>query len=305
MSDWLFASATRLAAAVRDKSVSARELVDGYIERIHTVNPKLNAVVQIAEERARTEAEQRDAMTARGQSMGPLHGVPITLKDSIDTEGIVSTGGTAGRRDFVPSVDATVAARLRQAGAILLGKTNTPELTLSGETNNVIYGRTSNPFDITRSPGGSSGGSAAILAAGGSALDLGSDTGGSIREPAHLNGIAGLKPSAGRTPRTGHIVPFGGVMDSLTQIGPMARYVEDLELALEIISGPDQVDPYVVPVPIKNSSQVDPAMLKIAFFTDNGLVSPLRGYSPGDRRSRKGNAAFGIPSDRGGYSRYE
>jgi len=159
--------------------------------------------------------------------------VPITIKDSLDTEGIVSTGGTPGRRQFVPDQDAPVVARLRAAGAVLLGKTNTPELTFSGETCNLIYGRTSNPFDLERSPGGSSGGSAAIIACGGSALEIGSDTGGSIREPAHLCGIAGIKPTSGRTPRSGHIVPHGGgVFDSLTQLGPMARYVEDLALAV-------------------------------------------------------------------------
>ena len=147
-----------------------------------------------------------------GGSGDPLHGVPITIKDSLDTEGIVSTGGTLGRRDYVPSQDAPVVARLRAAGAVLLGKTNTPELTLSGETNNLIYGRTCNPFDTRRSPGGSSGGSAAIIACAGSALELGSDTGGSIREPAHLCGIAGIKPTSGRTSRSGHIVPYGGVM---------------------------------------------------------------------------------------------
>jgi amidase len=202
-----------------------------------------------------------------------LHGVPITIKDSLDTEDIVSTGGTLGRKDFVPKQDAPVVARLRKAGAVLLGKTNTPELTLSGETNNLIYGRTCNPFDLARSPGGSSGGSAAIVACGGAALELGSDTGGSIREPAHLCGITGIKPTSGRTPRSGHIVPYGGgVMDSLTQIGPMARYVEDLVLALPIICGPDGRDPAVVPVAIGDPNEVDVSNLRIAWYADNGIV---------------------------------
>ena len=204
-----------------------------------------------------------------------MHGVPITIKDSFDTEGVVSTGGTLGRRDHIPLQDAPVVARLRAAGAVLLGKTNTPELTLSGETHNLIYGRTRNPFDLERSPGGSSGGSAAIVATGGAALELVSDTGGSIREPAHLCGITGIKPTSGRTPRSGHIVDFtGGVLDSLTQVGPMARYVEDLALALPLICGPDGRDPTVVPVPMREPDAVDVSSLQIAWYADNGIVSP-------------------------------
>jgi amidase len=159
---------------------------------------------------------------------------------------------------------------------VLLGKTNTPELTFSGETNNLIYGRSCNPFDLERSPGGSSGGSAAIIACGGAALEMGSDTGGSIREPAHLCGIAGIKPTSGRTPRTGHIVPYaGGVLDSLTQIGPMARYVEDLSLALPLICGPDGRDPAVVPVAMGDPREVDVSRLRIAWYSDNGIVTPV------------------------------
>jgi amidase len=157
---------------------------------------------------------------------------------------------------------------------VLLGKTNTPELTLSAETNNLIYGRSNNPYDLARSPGGSSGGSAAIIACGGSALELGSDTGGSIREPAHLCGITGIKPTSGRTPRSGHIVPFGGVFDSLTQIGPMARYVEDLALALPIICGPDGRDPAVVPVALGDPGAIDVARLRVAWYADNDIVTP-------------------------------
>jgi amidase len=200
--------------------------------------------------------------------------VPITIKDSLDTAAIVSTGGTLGRRDYLPRRDAPVVARLRAAGAVLLGKTNTPELTLSGETNNLIYGRSLNPFDLARSPGGSSGGSAAIIACGGSALELGSDTGGSIREPAHLCGITGIKPTSGRTPRSGHIVPFGGPVDALTQIGPMARYVEDLALALPLICGPDGCDPMVVPVAHGDPEAVELSALRVAWYADNGIVAP-------------------------------
>ena len=274
MSEAIYWSACRIAAEIRAGNLTSREIVDACLERIEQVNPKINAVVQLVAERARKEADALDRLAASGRFRGPLHGVPITIKDSLDSEGIVSTGGTMGRKDFIPQQDAPVVARLRDAGAVLLGKTNTPELTLSGETNNLIYGRTLNPYDLERSPGGSSGGSAAIVACGGSALELGSDTGGSIREPAHLCGITGIKPTSGRTPRSGHIVPYGGgVMDSLTQIGPMARYVEDLVLALPIICGPDGRDPAVVPVALGDPAEVDLSKLRIAWYADNGILA--------------------------------
>ena len=274
MSEAIYWSACRIAAEIRAGNLSSREIVDACLERIEQVNPKINAVVRLVAERARKEADALDRLAASGRFRGPLHGVPITIKDSLDSEGIVSTGGTMGRKDFIPRQDAPVVARLRDAGAVLLGKTNTPELTLSGETSNLIYGRTLNPYDPERSPGGSSGGSAAIVACGGSALELGSDTGGSIREPAHFCGITGIKPTSGRTPRSGHIVPYGGgVMDSLTQIGPMARYVEDLVLALPIICGPDGRDPAVVPVAFGDPAGVDLSKLRIAWYADNGILA--------------------------------
>ena len=273
MNEAIYWSAADILRALRAGELSAREMVDACLARIDEINPKINAVVQIAAERARAEADALDRLATQGEFRGPLHGLPITIKDSLDSAGIVSTGGTLGRRDFIPENDAPVVARLRAAGAVLLGKTNTPELTLSGETDNLIYGRSNNPFDLDRSPGGSSGGSAAIIACAGSALELGSDTGGSIREPAHLCGIAGIKPTSGRTPRTGHIVPFGGVLDSLTEIGPMARYVEDLALALPIISGPDGCDPSVVPVPFGDPDKVDLSQLRVAWHADNGIVT--------------------------------
>ena len=230
------------------------EVVQACLDRIDQVNPQLNAVVQLAATRALEEAREADEALARGESNGPLHGVPMTIKDSLDTAGLISTGGTKGRESFIPQQDATVVRRLREAGAILLGKTNTPEFTLSFETNNLIYGRTNNPYDTSRTPGGSSGGAAAIVAAAGAPFDIGSDFGGSIRLPSHLCGIAGLKPSSGRVPRTGHIYPFGGVQDSFQQIGPLARYVEDLALILPLIAGPDFIDPGVVEMPLERIS---------------------------------------------------
>ena len=275
MGNIIYASAKSMAQAVRDKEVSAVELVEAHLGRIEEVNSALNAVVQLAAERARAEAVEADAALARGESKGALHGVPFTLKDSIDTEGIITTGGTLGRKDFVPGADATVTARLRAAGGILLGKTNTPELTYAGETDNLVYGRTNNPFDLSRAPGGSSGGAGAIVCCGGAAFDIGSDTGGSVRGPAHYCGITGIKPNSGRVPRTGHIVPHSfGAVDSLTQNGPMARYVEDLALILSIISGPDWDDPHIVPMPLGNPADVDISGLRVAFYTDNGLRVP-------------------------------
>ena len=273
--DLLFSSATSIARSIQSKEMSAVEIVEAHLRRIDEVNPKLNAVVQLASERAMDEARAADAALARGESLGPLHGVPITIKDSHDTEGTVSTGGTLGRKNFVPEADATAVARMRAAGAIVLGKTNTPELTLSFETDNLVYGQTNNPYDVSRTPGGSSGGAGAIIAAGGSAMDLGTDTGGSIRVPSAFCGLAGLKPTSGRVPRTGHIVPWGlGGLDSLTTIGPMARFVEDLWLAFPIIAGPDGIDPFIHPVPLGDPASVNIAGLRVSFFTDNGTVSP-------------------------------
>ena len=268
MSDIIYQSAKSIAQAIRDRDVSAVEVVQAHLDRIEEVNDRLNAVVRLCAERALDEAREADAALARGQSKGPLHGVPMTLKDSLDTEGVVTTGGTLGRRTFVPERDSTVAARLRDAGAILLGKTNTPEITFAGETDNLVYGRTNNPYGLDRTPGGSSGGAGAIVAAGGSPFDMGSDTGGSIRLPAHFSGIAGIKPNSGRVPRTGHIIPYGmGAEDAYTQNGPMARYVEDLVLTLPIISGPDWEDPYIIPMPLGDPTDVDLGSLRVAFYT--------------------------------------
>ncbi|HLQ49609.1 MAG TPA: amidase, partial [Candidatus Dormibacteraeota bacterium] len=186
-----FASASWLAAALRTRDVSSVEIVDACLARIEQVNPSINAVVTLAYD-ALDRARDADAELAKGVVRGPLHGVPFTIKDSLDTAGVVTTAGTVGWRDRVPTRDATVVARLKAAGGILLGKTNTPEFTWSDETDNDVYGRTSNPYDLSRTPGGSSGGPAAIVAAGGSPFDIGSDTGDSIRQPAHVCGIAGL-----------------------------------------------------------------------------------------------------------------
>jgi amidase len=271
----IYPSARALAKAIRTREVSSLEVVTACISRIEEVNPKLNAVVQTTFEKALDQARQADDDLRRGADPGPLHGVPMTIKDSLDTAGVITTAGTMGRARYVPDKDATVVARLRAAGAILLGKTNTPELTAVGITDNDVYGRTNNPYDLSRTPGGSSGGAAAIIAAGGSPFDLGSDTGGSIRLPSHFCGIAGIKPTAGRVPRTGHIISFDiGYLDRFTHIGPMARFVKDLVLLLPIISGVDWVDPTVVPLPCPSPADAPLTRLRVAYFGDNGIETP-------------------------------
>ena len=274
MDEIIYASATQIALAIRQKEVSSEEVVGAYLARIEEVNPRLNAVVHLTAEAARREAREADAATARGESKGVLHGVPVTIKDAFETAGIPSVGGTKGRAEFVPERDAAGVARLKAAGAIVLGKTNVPEISLAFESDNLVYGRTNNPYDLSRTPGGSSGGEAAAIASGMSPLGLGSDAGGSIRLPAHFCGIAGIKPTTGRTPRTGHFPPFGGPTDSLFQTGPLARRVEDLALALPLLCGVDWCDPSVVPMPLGEASKVELKGLRVAFHTDNGIMSP-------------------------------
>ena len=242
-------SATALARAIRERQLSSLEVVEAHLARIEGVNPKLNAIAQLVADNALQEAAEADAALARGDPLGALHGVPFTVKDWIETAGVICAAGSVERRDFVPRRDATVVARMRAAGAILLAKT-------SDGHDNAVYGHPNNPYDLTRTPGGSSSGEAAIIAAAGSPVGLGSDSGGSIRYPAHCCGIAGLKPTNGRVPLTGHFPRINPLADPRTQIGPMARYVEDLGLLLPIISGPDGRDASVIPVPLGHWTDV-------------------------------------------------
>ncbi|MDR3415105.1 MAG: amidase [Nevskia sp.] len=273
----IFMSATKLAGLIRARKISALEAVDAFIDRQLSVNNELNAVVMNCYARARKEAKALDEKASRGEWVGPLHGVPMTIKDSLDTEGVISTGATYGREQYVPKKDATVVARVRKAGAILLGKTNTPEFTLGGlaginAASNLLYGSSHNPYDLTRSTAGSSGGAGAIVAAGGAAFDIGSDWGGSIRGPSHNNGVAGIKPTSVRVPRTGHIVDYGGIFDLWQQLGPICRRVEDLELITPLIAGPDYHDASCAPVPWADPAAVDLKKLKVAFFPTNGVT---------------------------------
>ncbi len=291
---WLRSSARQLAADIRAGAVSSEAVVSACLMQIAHVNPALGAVVQQRAEAALDEARGADRRCAAGEVVGPLHGVPITVKDSFDTASLVSTGGTIGRRNFIPAADATVVSRLKVAGAIVLGKTNTPELTLAYEADNLIYGRTCNPYALSRGTGGSSGGAAAIVAACGSPLDLGSDTAGSIRFPAHCCGVAGLKPTSGRVPRTGHIIGAGGLQQWLTTIGPIARYVEDLELALAIIAGPDGADPHIAPVPLRPAALVELRGLKAAVFVHTSLARATSEVDDAVTRAAQSLASAGV-----------
>src|SRR5919205_3296885 len=274
MDEIIYASASELARAIRAREVSSSEVVEAHLARIEEVNPRLNAVVHLTADAARRRAREADEAVARGEEWGPLHGVPVTIKDAFETEGVVSAGGTGGRASYMPETDAAGVARLKSAGAVVLGKTNVPEVSLAFESDNLVYGQTKNPYDSTRTPGGSSGGEAAAIASGMSPLGLGSDAGGSIRLPAHFCGVAGIKPTSGRTARTGHFPPMGGMLDSIWQIGPLARRVEDLWLALPLLCGNDWRDPTVVPATLGDPSEVNLKELRVAFHTDNGIVAP-------------------------------
>lgn len=274
MNELTDASAVALAAAIRGREVSSVEVVTAHVGRIAAVNPRLNAVVQLTADAALAEARDADAALARGRIGGPFQGVPFTVKDVFDVARVVSAVGLEERAAFIPERDATVVARLRAAGAILLGKTNCPPGGAGGDTANPVYGTTVNPYDSARTPGGSSGGEAAIIAAGGSPFGIGSDSGGSFRLPAHYCGVAGLKPTFGRVPNTGAYDHPGGLTDPRTQVGPLARSVEDLAPALASIAGPDWRDSSVVPMPLGDPGTVALAGLKVAWYDDDGIASP-------------------------------
>ncbi|HVP30654.1 MAG TPA: amidase [Myxococcota bacterium] len=236
-----FRSAVELASMLRRKELSSRALLEHFLARIEKANPRLNAVVTLDVERALAAADAADGVLARGGSLGALHGLPITIKDSFETEGLRTTCGAPLLADHVPTADADAVARLRGAGAIVFGKTNTPLLAGDVQTYNDLFGRTTNPWDPARTPGGSSGGAAAAVAAGLTSFELGSDIGGSIRTPASWCGVYGHKPSHGIVPVRGHIPPAPGALatQDLAVAGPIARSPADLELALDLLAGPD------------------------------------------------------------------
>jgi amidase len=275
MNEILKLSGTAQACLIRNGSISSTELVQTHLDRIAAVNPELNAAVEVLDESARADARASDDRKARGELLGPFDGVPFSIKDSIEVQGTVCTAGTLGRRNAPPSAkDATLVSRLRAAGAIPIARTNLPDLLFAFESDNLIHGRTNNPYDVTRTCGGSSGGEAALIAACGSPFGLGSDAAGSVRLPAHYCGIASIKPTSGRLPRTGHVPPPGGWLEMLWQIGPMARHVEDLRTIMPILLGSDARDHTVIEMPGQwGRSPTCLADLRIAYFTNNGIAS--------------------------------
>ncbi len=260
-----------MAKMIRTRQISSVELIQAHLAQIERANPDINAVVELLADSALAKAKAADEQVAAGEFTGPLHGVPFSIKDSIEVKGTRCTAGTLGRKNAAPAeTDATLVARLRKAGGIPIAKTNLPDLLFSFETDNLICGRTNNPYDLDRTPGGSSGGESALIAACGSPLGLGSDAFGSVRIPAAFCGIASIKPTSGRLPRTGHVPPAGGWLEAVWQMGPMVRRTEDLLLAMNILAGEDDLDftsPPVIPVPVDHSRKA-----RLAFFTDNGFA---------------------------------
>ena len=270
-----------MAELIRNRKLSPVELVQSHLDRIERLNPKINAYVQVDAERALATAHCAEKAVIENKALGPLHGVPLSVKNAIQVAGMRCEAGTKLRAGHVATKDAPLITRLREAGAIILGTTNTPELLMAWETDNLLYGRTNNPWDLSRTAGGSSGGEAAAIASGCSAGGAGSDGGGSIRVPAHFCGICGLKPTPGRIPATGHFPQSVGPFALLGVVGPMARTVADLKLLFEVMQGPDLGDPSAAPVPIRwpefSNTRVAPdvhvrasATPRIAFFEDDG-----------------------------------
>ncbi|MGA9355789.1 MAG: amidase [Terriglobales bacterium] len=279
-------SACEIARLIRTREVSPVEVAREHLERISALNPSLNAFVDWQPELVMEQARAAEDAVMRGSpghtpddgpglgleyGLGPLHGVPLSIKSSIDVAGHRCEAGSRLRAGYVAEADAPLVARLRAAGAVILGVTNTPEYLMAWETDNLLYGRTNNPWDLERTAGGSSGGEAAAIAAGLSAGGVGSDGGGSIRVPAHFCGICGLKPTPGRIPSTGHFPKAGGPFALLGVVGPMARTVEDLRVLLEVMAGWDDGDPCSVPAAVRElgSGAID-SPLTLGFFTDDG-----------------------------------
>ncbi len=269
MSELTFRSAVSMAEQIRQKKLSPVELVEAHLARIEKLNPKLNAFVQVDAEGARRQARAAEESVTRGEKLGPLHGIPISIKSSVEITGMKCEAGSKLRAGFVAAKDAPLVSRLRKAGAIILGTTNTPELLMAWETDNLLYGRTNNPWDLSRTAGGSSGGEAAAIAAGCSAGGVGSDGGGSIRVPAHFSGICGLKPTPGRIPATGHFPTSVGPFALIGVVGPMARTVSDLKVLFEVMQGPDDGDPSAAPVPVRWPRRNDLKKLRIGYFEDD------------------------------------
>ncbi|MHA6797283.1 amidase (plasmid) [Pseudonocardia bannensis] len=266
---WTYGAAD-LAAAIAGRRLTARDAVDAVLERIEAVNPAVNAVTVVFADAARRAAGEADRAVADGRPLGPLHGVPFTVKENIDLAGSATTHGLIALKDAMPPLDAPAPARLKAAGAIPIGRTNMPEFGARWHTDNALRGATRNPWDAARTPGGSSGGEAAAVATGMTPIGLGNDLGGSLRIPAHCCGAAALKPTPGRIPHATSMEPFDPVLAAQMMLvqGPLARHVRDLRLAYEVMSGPDPRDPWSVPAPLQGPPL--PTPIRVAVVTDPG-----------------------------------
>src|SRR5580658_4436120 len=285
-----FLSAVEQLALLEQKKTSALELAEEHIRRIERLNPVLNAFVEFDAEAVRAQA--------RREVGGRLAGLPLSLKATISVAGYRSEIGSALRRGVVAEHDAEAVVRLRAAGATLLGATNGPEFLMAYETDNLLYGRTSNPWNLEYSAGGSSGGEAAAIAAGMSAGGLGSDSGGSVREPAHFCGICALKPTPGRVPGRGHVPPCVGPFSILGAVGPMARTVADISLLFEVLAGQDVVDPVSAPVPYRPVSIEDAKRVPVGWFEDDGLTPVTAGSREAVRSAAKALEVQGFRVER-------
>jgi Asp-tRNA(Asn)/Glu-tRNA(Gln) amidotransferase A subunit family amidase len=271
-----FLSAREIAAQIRRKEVSPVDIARIHLDRIERLNPRLNAFVDHQPEAVLAQARDAEKTIMRKDKdkdkdrLGPLHGVPLSIKSSIDVAGHRCEAGTRLRAGHIAAADAPLVARLRAAGAVILGVTNAPELLMAWETDNLLYGRTNNPWDLTRTSGGSSGGEAAAIAAGLSAGGVGSDGGGSIRVPAHFCGICGLKPTPGRIPSTGHFPKSGGPFALIGVVGPMARTIEDVRTLFEAMAGWDDGDPCAAPVELRAIDESTVRAINIGIFEDDG-----------------------------------
>ncbi|MGA8089306.1 MAG: amidase [Terracidiphilus sp.] len=270
MSETVLLPAVRQLEMLRAREISVAELAEAHIQQIERLNPQLNAFADFDAERVRTQARVMDKMPV--DARGALHGLPVTVKASIATAGYKCEIGSLNHQGEIPREDAVVVERLRAAGALILGTTNCPEFLMAYETDNLLHGRTRNAWDLERTPGGSSGGESAAIAAGMSAAGLGSDSGGSVRVPAHFTGICSLKPTPGRIPGRGHLPPCVGPFSTLGAIGPMARTMADVELMFRTLSGQDDADPASPRVALCEWSAAELRTNRIGFFEDDGLT---------------------------------
>lgn len=269
MNELLTRPAVDLLELLSSGGISVQELAEQHICQIEKLNPHLNAIVDFDADRVRQQAVTLDNATG---PQGRLHGLPVTVKSSISVAGHRCEIGSLLNQGHRPTQDAVVVARLRAAGAIILGTTNCPEFLMAYDTENRLYGRTSNPWDLARTPGGSSGGESSAIAAGLSAGGLGSDSGGSVREPAHFTGICSLKPTPGRIPASGHLPPCAGPFSILGAIGPMARTMADVTMLFSVLSGGSNIDPVAAPVLYRPCSDDALKKFPIGFFEDDGMV---------------------------------